>query len=1066
MKKLLTTLTAFILFAAMADAQAPAFFNYQGVARNSVGNALVNQAITLRLSIHDGSATGPVVYTETRALTTNAFGLFNVQVGGAGATQVSGSIAAADWYLGTKWMQVEIDPAGGRDFKDIGSTQLTSVPYSLFTKQSGDIVLPFSKTQNDAGPLFRVTNGANSANGLAIEGSSNATAGNAGAVRGIITSTAPGAFSAGVIGQNNGTGGNGIGVFGSQNGNGWGVYGTTPGGLGVKGESSAGTGVYGESKTGTGVTGISTSGVGVSGTSNSSNSAFFYNTNNANTTATVNVATNGSGDGLTVTNTGNAKSGYFQNTNAANIASTLVTTTNGAGDGFQSLMTGTGNAGVFNISNAANQKAAVDISTNGIGRVANLTNTNAANASSVLEILTNGTGRIAWMRNTNAANPSNIFDLSSNGTGRLGILQNLNASNAANMLEMQTNGLGRGILLQNTNAANIANIVELQTSGTGRGLLLQNSNAANSANITEMLSNGTGRSLYIQSTNAANAVNPFEIVSAGTNYTALIRNTNASAKALRTVGALQFTGIGEANNKLLATDASGNATWVLPSAIGATTGTGTNNFITKWTPNTTNIGVSQIFDDGTKIAFAGAIDPFYKVNVNGTFKVNASATDTAVAIFENTSSSLKGDGIIIKIGRTHPRWNGSAYANVPNVSTIGVQTQMDQIRDWIYGNDSFSFDDLINLMPSQWVAGTVCNLTNLITTKINDAINLPISLGPLSTPSWSSGDLFSWGGYNLGLPSPLPDIHIGGFTVPGITLPSLPVLPATTIVPAIPQINCNSLPSISWPVFVFNDVTNTLSKENEFVSFVDKDNRKLGAIRAQSIQNFSYDYFDGQKMLDIASEIIGIDLVDDFMSIVSGISQMVTDYNNIGVEYSSGNGDYAEWLERSNVKEDISYGDIVGVKGGKITKDITGAEQIMAVSKQPIVLGNVPDQAKVKKGNNIAFMGQIPVKVTGPVRAGDYIVARNDVPGYGMAIHPADMKVEDYKLAVGRSWDTNEKAGPKMVNTVVGVHNHDFLNIIAGLQQKAQQTDDRLKAIENMLQANGAVKEQPKKAFR
>jgi hypothetical protein len=269
-------------------------------------------------------------------------------------------------------------------------------------------------------------------------------------------------------------------------------------------------------------------------------------------------------------------------------------------------------------------------------------------------------------------------------------------------------------------------------------------------------------------------------------------------------------------------------------------------------------------------------------------------------------------------------------------------------------------------------------------------------------------------------------------------------------------------------VFVFNDVNNTLSKENEFISFVDKDNRKLGAIRAQSIQNFSYDYFDAQKMLDLAANFIGIDIVKDFLSIISETSQMVNDYNSIGVEYSSGNGDYAEWLERANPKEEITYGDIVAVRGGKITKDLKDAEQVMAVSKKPIVLGNMPEAAKVAAGNNIAFMGQIPVKVMGPVQSGDYIVANSEVPGYGVAIHPKEMKVEDFKLAVGRSWDTNPKEGPKMVNTVVGVHNHDFLNIIGNLQQKADKTEERLKAIENILNVNtGNNKtEQPKKAFK
>jgi trimeric autotransporter adhesin len=73
--------------------QAPGIFNYQGVARNSVGNVLQNKNIALRLSIHDGTAGGPVVYSETRSVTTNPFGLFNVQVGSPGASGVTGSIA-------------------------------------------------------------------------------------------------------------------------------------------------------------------------------------------------------------------------------------------------------------------------------------------------------------------------------------------------------------------------------------------------------------------------------------------------------------------------------------------------------------------------------------------------------------------------------------------------------------------------------------------------------------------------------------------------------------------------------------------------------------------------------------------------------------------------------------------------------------------------------------------------------------------------------------------------------------------------------------------------------------
>lgn len=115
-----------------ASAQAPGFFNYQGVARNSVGNALQNKTITLRLSIRDLTANGTIVYSETRGVETNNFGLFNVQVGSPGASGVTGTIPGVNWGVGAKFIQVEIDPNGGSTFINLGTTQLASVPYALF----------------------------------------------------------------------------------------------------------------------------------------------------------------------------------------------------------------------------------------------------------------------------------------------------------------------------------------------------------------------------------------------------------------------------------------------------------------------------------------------------------------------------------------------------------------------------------------------------------------------------------------------------------------------------------------------------------------------------------------------------------------------------------------------------------------------------------------------------------------------------------------------------------------------------------------------------------------------
>ena len=58
MKQILLLL--FISISSLAYSQVPNQFNYQAVARNSVGNVLPNKKIMVRLSIREGSGTGTV----------------------------------------------------------------------------------------------------------------------------------------------------------------------------------------------------------------------------------------------------------------------------------------------------------------------------------------------------------------------------------------------------------------------------------------------------------------------------------------------------------------------------------------------------------------------------------------------------------------------------------------------------------------------------------------------------------------------------------------------------------------------------------------------------------------------------------------------------------------------------------------------------------------------------------------------------------------------------------------------------------------------------------------------
>ncbi|MBK6835681.1 MAG: hypothetical protein IPG89_15950 [Bacteroidetes bacterium] len=75
-------LASFVIALQCVFAQAPQKFAYQGVARNAAGNPIVNQLISIRASVIDGSPTGTIQYSETHNVNTNAMGLFTVEIGG------------------------------------------------------------------------------------------------------------------------------------------------------------------------------------------------------------------------------------------------------------------------------------------------------------------------------------------------------------------------------------------------------------------------------------------------------------------------------------------------------------------------------------------------------------------------------------------------------------------------------------------------------------------------------------------------------------------------------------------------------------------------------------------------------------------------------------------------------------------------------------------------------------------------------------------------------------------------------------------------------------------------
>jgi hypothetical protein len=135
MKKVLP-IVVFLLLGMIAFSTVPEAIKYQAVVRDNNGNVLVNSSISVRLSILKTSIAGAAVYVETHNILTNALGMINLEIGHG--TPVSGTLSGIEWGGDSYFIKIEMDENGGSNYTLIGTSQLVSVPYSLYAKEAGN----------------------------------------------------------------------------------------------------------------------------------------------------------------------------------------------------------------------------------------------------------------------------------------------------------------------------------------------------------------------------------------------------------------------------------------------------------------------------------------------------------------------------------------------------------------------------------------------------------------------------------------------------------------------------------------------------------------------------------------------------------------------------------------------------------------------------------------------------------------------------------------------------------------------------------------------------------------
>ncbi|WP_257668633.1 beta strand repeat-containing protein [Parapedobacter tibetensis] len=118
--------------------------NYQAVARNLDGTVLANKPVDVRISIISGSPAGTVQYREAHSVSTNALGLFTLQIGKGNASL--GTFAEIPWEEANQFAKVELAVNNG-SYTDLGTTELMSVPFALYAAGGNE------GPQGPAGPL-------------------------------------------------------------------------------------------------------------------------------------------------------------------------------------------------------------------------------------------------------------------------------------------------------------------------------------------------------------------------------------------------------------------------------------------------------------------------------------------------------------------------------------------------------------------------------------------------------------------------------------------------------------------------------------------------------------------------------------------------------------------------------------------------------------------------------------------------------------------------------------------------------------------------------------------------
>jgi hypothetical protein len=183
----------------------------------------------------------------------------------------------------------------------------------------------------------------------------------------------------------------------------------------------------------------------------------------------------------------------------------------------------------------------------------------------------------------------------------------------------------------------------------------------------------------------------------------------------------------------------------------------------------------------------------------------------------------------------------------------------------------------------------------------------------------------------------------------------------------------------------------------------------------------------GSNNADVLALKVGINPAEggnNFITFFGGNTALASFEGDAGgsVSFNTLGADFAEYLPKLDEAETIEEGDLVGIVAGKATRTTRGAHSVAAITSHPVVVGGSVPREERHRYARVAFVGQVSVKVRGPVRAGDFIVPSGLDDGTGCAVEPPALTPELAVQVAGQAWGGSTLEGVKLVRIAVGMH--------------------------------------------